>query len=128
MKYIGKKEENNLNYAPIAAHISQTTLYYNCSKCTSLIEILSINDDNNIIEFKCLNKLNNHSKKIITIGEYLKKMDKYNDKQINDQICTKHNNKYLCFCFNCNKNLCNKCLKERIHINLIIYNILEVEP
>ena len=55
-------------------------------------------------------------------------MEKYNDKQINDQTCTKHNNKYLCFCFNCNKHLCNKCLKERIHINHIKNNILEVEP
>ena len=56
MKYIGKKEENNLNDAPIATQISQTSLYYNCSECSSLIEIISINDDNNIIEFKCLNR------------------------------------------------------------------------
>ena len=38
-------------------------IYYNCTECSSLIEILSINEDSNIIEFECLNKDNNHGKK-----------------------------------------------------------------
>ena len=30
---------------------------FNCPLCSSLIEILSINENNNIIEFKCLNNI-----------------------------------------------------------------------
>ena len=42
-------------------------IYYNCSECSSLIEIISINENNNIIEFNCLNKESNHPKNIINI-------------------------------------------------------------
>ena len=57
----------NSNDAPPVTpepEIEINDLYYNCSECPSLIEILSINEDNNIIEFKCLNKdkENNHEK------------------------------------------------------------------
>ena len=38
-------------------------IYYNCSECSSLIEIISIDEENNMIEFKCLNKKNYHEKK-----------------------------------------------------------------
>ena len=37
-------------------------LYYNCSECSSLIEIISIDEENNFIEFNCLSKENNHNK------------------------------------------------------------------
>ena len=40
---------------------------YNCTECFSLIEILSINEDNNIIEFKFLNKDNPHENKNVKI-------------------------------------------------------------
>ena len=58
----------NINDAPPATpepQIDINDLYYNCSECPSLIEILSINEENNIIEFKCLNKdkEHNHEKK-----------------------------------------------------------------
>ena len=43
--------------------IEISDINYNCTECSSLIEILSINEDNNCIEFKCLNKENNHEKK-----------------------------------------------------------------
>ena len=31
-------------------------LYYSCSECSSLIEIISINEEKNTIEFNCLNQ------------------------------------------------------------------------
>ena len=47
---------------------------YNCAECSSMIEILSINERNNIIEYKCLKKNNNEHNKIMQIKEYLEQM------------------------------------------------------
>ena len=47
---------------PKNSEIELKNIYYNCTDCSSLIDIISINDDNNTIEFKCLNKENNHGK------------------------------------------------------------------
>ena len=96
---------------------------------SSLIEILSINENNNIIEYKCLNKNNNEHNKIMSIKEYLEQMSKYNNKNINIDYCSSHNNnKYMSFCFNCNKHLCKECIQSRIHLNHIKNNILEIQP
>ena len=53
-------------------------LYYNCTECSSSIEILSINEKEGNIEFKCSN--NNHIQKI-SIKDYINKMKDYNDKK-----------------------------------------------
>ena len=53
--------------------------FYNCSECSSLIEIINI--DQNNIEFKCCNKLQSHHK-IIPINEYIPKME-YHHNEIN---------------------------------------------
>ena len=66
-----KKNENNYTDSPpppltpkdINIELEQN--YYNCTECSSLIEIISINED--IIEFVCLNKENNHGKKIMSL-------------------------------------------------------------
>ena len=49
------------------------------------------------------------------IREYIEKMNQFRDKNINSEICDKHNNKYLSYCFDCNKHLC----EERIKIVVI---------
>ena len=49
-------------------------IFYNCTECSSPIEILSINEID--IEFKCIK--NNHNKKI-SIKEYIEKMKHFND-------------------------------------------------
>ena len=99
---------------------------YHCSECSSLIEILSINENNNIIEFKCIK---NHGKLIMTINDYLEKMEKYNyNNNIYEEICKIHNKKYVSYCFNCNIHLCEECLKSRIHIDHNKNNILEIKP
>ena len=122
----------NINDAPPATpepQIDINDLYYNCSECPSLIEILSINEENNIIEFKCLNKdkENNHEKKIIPIKEYLLKMENYRKKNINDK-CKEHSCKYVSYCLDCNCHLCEECLKSRSHINHNKNNIMEIKP
>ena len=72
-------------------------IYYNCSECKSHIEILTLNENENTIEFKCVK--NNHKVKM-AIREYIDKMKKFNDKIINTDICSikdNHNN-YECYC------------------------------
>ena len=102
-------------------------MYYNCTECSSPIEILCINEKVNIIEFKCT--INNHIKKL-SIKEYIKKMKKFNNKKINDDICIEdnHNKKYEFFCLVCNKHLCKECLKTRNHINHNKKIIIEILP
>ena len=39
-------------------------IYCGCYKCSSLIEITSIDEEKNFIEFNCLNKEKNHNKNI----------------------------------------------------------------
>ena len=100
-------------------------IYYNCSECPSNIEILSINEDKGAIEFKCLNKHN----KIMTIRQYLEKMNYYRNNKINEDICNIHNgNKYISYCFNCNLQLCKECLITKNHINHFKNNIYEIQP
>ena len=98
-------------------------IYYNCIECSSTIEIISIKD--NYIEYKCIN--NNHERKIL-LKEYIEKMKKYNNKNNNNDECNIHNNKYECYCIECNKHLCNECLKLREHIGHNKINIIEIKP
>ena len=100
-------------------------IHYNCSECSSHIEILSIKND--MIEFKCLNKNKNHQK-ILPIKEYINDMKQFNNKDINNDICIIHNKKNESYCLDCNIHLCNDCLKLRDHFNHNKNNIVEVKP
>ena len=102
-------------------------IYYNCTECSSPIEILYINEKTNIIEFKCTN--NNHRKKL-SIKEYINKNKKFYKKNINDDICIEdnHNKKYEFFCLDCNKHLCKECIKTRNHISHNKKIIIEIQP
>ena len=99
-------------------------IYYNCPECCSLIDIISINENNNTLEFKCTQ---NH-KESMPIKEFLKKMDNNRNIKINKNSCEIHEKEYINFCFNCNKHLCSECLKTRKHLNHYKNNILEIEP
>ena len=134
---INGRFENESKEIPTAATISEenedNNLYYNCPECPSLIEILSIDEKNNNIEYNCLNKKYFHGKNIIKIPEYLTKMRKFNSQRINKDTCDLHsskysNNEYISYCFDCNYHLCNECLKTRTHINHIKNNIIEIKP
>ena len=101
-------------------------IYYNCTECSSPIEILSFNQKQNNIEFRCTNK--NH-KINISIEEYINKMKRFNEKNINNDKCLTHSNKiYESYCLDCNQHLCQECLKSRKHLNHLKNNILEIKP
>ena len=62
--------------------------------------------------------------------EYLEKMKEYNNIKLNSDECEIHNrnNRYICYCFDCNRHLCKECLETRSHINHIKKNIIEIKP
>ena len=99
---------------------------YNCSECSSIIEILSINENNNTIEFNCIN--NNHNYKKIKIKDYLQKMKKYNFIHLNIGACNIHGADNLVFCFECSKHLCKECLKFGTHSFHYKILLLEITP
>ena len=69
--------DNSINSPPPPAQeLNKENIGYNCSECSSLIEIISIEENN--LEFKCVNN-NNHNNKL-KINNYLEKMKKYKDK------------------------------------------------
>ena len=105
-------------------------IYYKCTECNSTIEILSINEKENSIEFKCTNKKEKHNKKIL-LKEYLNIINnnKNNNKDVNEDTCDIHiKNKYESFCFDCNVHLCKECLKNREHAFHKKCNIIEIKP
>ena len=104
-----KQKENRESKDLGRATISQSNkIHYNCTECPTIIEILSL--DNNNIQFKCSkHELN------MKIKEYLIKMKKYNNKYINDKICKIHNKENFSYCFDCCKHLCKECIKTREH-------------
>ena len=103
-------------------------IYYNCTECSSDIEILSLNEKEYTIEFKCIE--NNH-RRILPIKEYINKMKDFNNKKTNNDECNcdnHKNKKYECYCFDCKKHLCKECLKLRNHIGHNKDNIIEIQP
>ena len=99
-------------------------IYYNCTECNALIEILSIDEKENTIEFLC----SNQHKKLMPIKEFLDKMMDNDKVDINKDICQIHKNQYMSFCFDCKKHLCKDCLKTRDHIYHNKNNIIEIQP
>ena len=99
-------------------------IYYNCTECNALIEILSIDEKENTIEFLC----SNQHKKLMPIKEFLDKMMDNDKVDINKDICQIHKNQYMSFCFDCKKHLCKDCLKARDHIYHNKNNIIEIQP
>ena len=134
MKDENDKTENMLFYpappTPLLEEEDLSNIYYNCTECPSLIEIISINENNNVIEFKCLNKNNIHNNDniIISIKDYLRLMLKYKNENLKD-LCEIHkNNNYICYCYKCEKQLCKLCLKTKTHMNHKKKIIFELQP
>ena len=99
-------------------------LQYNCTECQSLIEIISLNDKLDEIEFRCLK--NSHRIKK-GLNDYLTQIKKTNFLEIvnNKCECKGHNNcLYEYYCINCDKHLCNMCLKSKEHLYHIKFNIM----
>ena len=108
------------------AEIETPDPFYNCSECSSPIEIIFL--DNKNIEFKCFNKKKSHNMKM-SIEEYINKM-KINHIGINNEKCmiNGHYKNYECYCLDCNAHLCELCLKSRDHLLHDKINIKEILP
>ena len=113
------KEFLDMNDAPT---LELKNCLYNCTECSSNIEILSF--DKNKIKFI----YNNNHNIEIEIKEYLEKMKHYNNVKLNDDKCDKHKKEYLSYCFDCNIHLCQYCLKTKEHSYHYKINIIEVLP
>ena len=97
---------------------------YNCSECSSLIEILSIEENN--LEFKCVNDENHNSK--LSINNYLERMKQYIDNKNFNERCEKHNDEYRVYCLDCKSHLCQDCLPSRLHLNHNKKILSEIKP
>ena len=94
--------ENNSNDAPppkqkeLLKKIENNLLI--CPECSSEIEIILINEETNMIEFKCIK--NNH-KKCLSIIQYLKEINNINKKDnlnsFKDQCTIHKNNNYTIY-------------------------------
>ena len=78
LEIMSKDNLINMSQAPTQQEI--TDLGYNCPQCPSLIEIISINNEKNVIQFNCVN--NNKHNNNMNIKEYIDKMKNYNNKKI----------------------------------------------
>ena len=98
-----------------------------CPECLSAVEILTINEEKSLIEYRCIKENKNYN---VSIKEYIEKINKCkieNMDEVEDK-CKEHNTNYICYCFDCNCHLCNECLKTRNHIKHRKCNIIEVKP
>ena len=96
---------------------------YSCTECSSNIEIITLDEINNILSFKCPI----HGSKTMTIKDYLNDMKKntilyskcYSCKKKQNEI---NNNEYFNYCTNCQLIICNKCINEHDKKHYIIKN------
>ena len=124
---------NDSNDAPLPENqISEEKLMNDgltiCPKCSSVVEILAINEENSTIELRCTKE-----KEVVTmsIKEYLKQINECKNKSLEDlkDKCQIHKeSQYISFCLDCNCHLCSECLKTRIHINHRKSNVIEIKP
>ena len=107
------EDENCLNLLPSydEEETIKENIGYNCSECSSLIEIISINEET--FEFKCVDNHNHKNK--LKINKYLEDMKKYIDKKNLKDKCKAHNHKNNIYCLSCKCHLCEECQKSEIH-------------
>ena len=89
---------------------------YVCTECKSPIEILSIDEEENKICFRCL-KNKSHEIKTLPILEYLEKMKKNTYLYYTCSNCNLSQNDcdlIFDYCFECNNILCNQCKIKHI--------------
>ena len=128
-----KKERYDSNVTPLVTPMgsSDETLINDyfciCPECPSSIEILLINENNNIIKFRCIEENKEYT---MSIKDYLKKIKEKKEKNIEKlkDKCKIHYKSNECYCFDCNCHLCDECLKTRIHINHKKSNLIEIKP
>ena len=93
---------------------------YTCDKCSSNIELVSLNKEKKTIKFKCLNK-KCHGIKEMNIQDYLKEMKKNTYLYYKCSTCAKiqkdkiNISNYFNYCLKCEKIYCDKCFG--LHLN-----------
>lgn len=110
------KEENELN----------DNESYLCTECSSNIEIISLDEKNNIMSFKCPN----HGSKNMTINDYLNNMKKnaflynkcYSCQKQQNEI---NNNELFKYCTDCQLIICNNCIMNHDKQHFKIKNNLK---
>ena len=97
--------------------------------CFSPIQILSINEDNASIKYKCLKDNQIYTKPIKEYLGRIKECKLINMKGFRYK-CDEHeiDNNYVSYCFDCKKHLCTECLKTRKHIDHQKRIIMEIKP
>ena len=119
---------------------------YSCTECSSQIEILSLNEEEGKITFRCLsNNENNHGIITLSIKDYLNQMEKNTYAFSKCSICnlkqnSSNENKIFKYCINCKKVFCNNCIgkhdrnnnKDHKNHNIIknneFYKICHIHP
>ena len=127
LKIEANKESNSINPSPTPNGEEESRLQedacYSCIECTSVIEILDLDEENNILSFKCPKD----GLITIPIKEYLENMKK------NTFLCIKcssckvqqneiNNNDIFKYCFDCKKHICIKCCLSHHSNHKIIGN------
>lgn len=125
----GEKDSNDAP-PPETSKIELLNELLLCPECYSLIEILNLDEENHILEFKCTK--NNHNSNKILISKYLEIIQQNiklkNINEFKDQCEIHKNNYFTNYCFDCKNHLCNECLKSGTHINHKKNNIIEIKP
>ena len=103
-----------------------------CPECSWPIEIISIKEDNNKLEFRCI-KHNHKIKEISLINYFLITENTKRNKEAYltefQEECNVHkNNYYSSYCFDCNQHLCDECSKSGNHIGHRKTIKIEYEP
>ena len=129
---MSKEKKDDFNEAPPVGETQEEEqsikdFFSLCPECSSSIEILSINENNNIIEFRCIRENKEYTMPIKAYINKIKEKQEKNIEELKDK-CKIHNKNNECYCFDCNCHLCNECLKTRIHINHKKSNIIEIKP
>ena len=88
---------------------------YTCTECNLVPEILKINYNNGIVEFKCPN----HGEKKMEIKEYLQKEENHLYSNLKCSIDKKEQrenlNKIFDYCIKCKKYFCQSCSQDHEH-------------
>ena len=135
--------ENNINYKPHEEPetpdpvddelpLIEVDDSYTCTSCSSSVEILEINDKENTITFKCLNKSQNHNTRTIPINEYINSMKKYNHLHNECSICFIKQDNFkdipiFSYCIKCDKIICTDCINDHLKKNEINHPNLNKE-
>jgi len=86
-----------------------------CNKCSSQVEIISIDNEEMKITFKCLNNKYNHGTQTILINDYLKDIEKIysmNKCFICNKQRKKNNKNKFKYCIKCENYICKECINK----------------